>query len=306
MKYPLTILAVLLLLSSLPARAQPAADSLRVWLQRRGYFPGSLPGASGRPAEPPYLVCRLNPDGSLTVSREAPLYYLSGAGQLLPGGPYEYGSESFTSSGYAIARRQGQAGVINRRGAAVIPFEYEALTWIGHPAGWLAARRAGRWGLVDSTGAAQVPFQYEEVEAYAGQLLAVKRAGRWGFVDVAGREVIAPTYDFVWQGFSEGFAAVGYDRPNGLGFINRRNQPITPFQYGFYLCSSTHNYRPEALDYYRFHQGFALVPNRRCELGVLDSAGREVLPRRFWRITRTDSTITGHRGRKQVVYRIPH
>lgn len=303
MKRPL--LPLLLLLATLPSRAQLPVDSLRAWLHSRGYHAGLGPDGVATAVGPPYLVHRLNADGSLPLGREAPLYYLDAAGRLLPGGPYQPGSEGFTAAGYAIARRQGQAGVIDRRGAVVLPFRYEALAWTGHPAGWLAARSADRWGLVDADGVARTPFQYEDLRRYAGHRLAVRRGGHWGFLDEAGREVIAPTYDFVWRDFAEGRAAVGYDRPNGLGFINRHNQPITPFRYEFQLCSSPHAYRPEALAYYTFHQGFAVVPNRRCALGVLDSMGRVVLPRRFARITRTDSTITGHRGRRQVVYRIP-
>lgn len=280
----------------------PVPDTLSQRLLRLGYVL-----TSNSKDGPPFTAYKLNAGGSLSVSTTMPVYYLDGAGRPLPGGPYQYGSGDF-QRGRAIVRRDGRAGVINHQGRVIIPLRYSSLTQTRHPRQWLAAQREDQWGIIDSLGQEIVPPRYASIDRYSEGLMAVKRAGKWGFVNEAGREVIPPQYTRVYRAFSGGFACVQQTdgrATEGYGFINRRGQAITPFQYEIPFCAIAHFRSLTAFN--QFNRGFAIVGNQKCEKGAIDTTGRLVLPIRFRYIERTDSTLVGHyRRQKTVVYRIPH
>lgn len=292
---------VILLCFSLSATAQ-LQDSVVSRYRRLGYF------LSTSRAEPPFRVNKIEEDGSLTVSDKLPsIYYLNLQGHPLPGSPFGNASQDFNLQGYALVERNNHVGMIDRRGHQVLPFHYEELAPIHHPRQWLAARQNGDWGLIDTTGRVMVPLVYDEIRPFSNGMAAVEKAAKWGFIDEDGKEVIRPVYAFVWQDFSEGFSAVSQSNNHSLGFINKHNQPITAFTYDYPMCLNRRNaHIQDATLYYQFRHGFALVRNARCEVGVLNTKGQEVLPVRFYSVEFTDSTIVGYRGRQRQVYRLSH
>ncbi|RSK42388.1 WG repeat-containing protein [Hymenobacter perfusus] len=293
-------LLILLGISGVASAQLP--DSVVSRYRQRGFFL-----ATNR-AEPPFRAYKLGENGSLTIGGESSaVYYLDLQGRIIPGSPFDADSRDFDAQGYALVKKNNRAGMINQQGHQVLPFQYEELVPLHHPRQWLAARINGRWGVLDATGQLVVQPVYDEVKPFSEGMAAVKQGAKWGFIGEDGQEKIRPTYAYIWQDFSEGFAAVSTVDDHSVGFITPQNQAITAFTYAYPLCLNRDNaHFRDVAPYYRFHRGFALVRNKRCEIGVLNTRGQEVLPLRFHRVAFTDSTIVGYRGKQQQVYRLPH
>jgi WG containing repeat len=291
---------IVFLCSSITASAQ-VPESVVARYRQLGFY------LTTTRAKPPFRAYKLAESGSLTVrNKSTDVYYVDQQGRTIPGSPFDTGSQDFDTKGRALVRKNNRTGVINERGEQVLPFRYEELAPLNHPQEWLAARVDGRWGVVDTTGHLVVQPVYEEIKPFAEGIAAVKQGGKWGFIGADGQEKIKPTYAYIWQDFSEGFAAVSPADDHSVGFITAQNQPITSFTYDYPLCLNRAN--PHSRDdtpYYQFRRGFALVRNKQCEIGVLNTQGQEVLPVRFYRVEFTDSTIIGYRGKQQQVYRLP-
>lgn len=291
---------IVFLCGSIQASAQ-VPDSVVASYRQLGFY------LTTTRTKPPFRAYKLAENGSLVVGKNSSdVYYLDQQGRIIPGSPFDTASQDFDAKGRALVRKNKWTGMINQRGDQLIPFRYEELAPLNHHQEWLAARVDGRWGVIDTAGQFIVQPTYEEIKPFAEGMAAVKHGGKWGFIGSDGQEKIKPAYAYIWQDFSEGFAAVSTADSHSVGFITTQNQPITAFTYDYPLClNRTNAHGRDEAPYYRFRRGFALVRNKRCEIGVLNRQGKEVLPVRFYRVEFTDSTIVGYQGRKQQVYRLP-
>jgi WG containing repeat len=285
--------------------AAQQGDSTIAYIEHQGYF---VPNAFGT-AAPPFLAYKKDPAGGLTISGTMPVYFFDSRGNMLPGCPYEYTSLPFAKKNRAVVTRNGLMGMIDQRGQVVIQLRFQRLELANHPAGWLRARLNGRWGLIDSTGHVQLEAKYDKLEPFSDGMAAVEQNEKWGFVDLTGHEAIAPMYRYVWRSFHEGFAAVDratLENQNAVGFIDKHNRAITAFKYAYPFCvNRTNPHFRDAIPHYQFRHGYAMVRNKNCEIGVIDTLGQEVLPVRFYRIEITDSTLVGYRNKQRMTYKVP-
>lgn len=110
------------------------------------------------------------------------------------------------------------------------------------------------------------------VKASEGDSLTVFFRGKLrGFLDVnTGYEVIPAQYKHAWV-FSEGLAAV-VDESGKIGFINKDNEVVIPFQY---------TYRKNMpVDYY-FSNGYSVMTDERGACGMIDKEGNWTMEPRY-------------------------
>ena len=110
------------------------------------------------------------------------------------------------------------------------------------------------------------------VKASEGDSLTVFFRGKLrGFLDVnTGYEVIPAQYKHAWV-FSEGLAAV-VDESGKIGFINKDNEVVIPFQY---------SYRKNMpVDYY-FSNGYSVMTDERGACGMIDKEGNWVMESKY-------------------------
>ncbi|HEU0137527.1 MAG TPA: WG repeat-containing protein, partial [Flavobacterium sp.] len=67
-----------------------------------------------------------------------------------------------------------------------------------------------RKAFIDTKGNVVSPF-FDKAESFSEGLAAVEIDNRWGFIDKSGNIIIAPQFDLVIRGFSEGIAFVSCD-----------------------------------------------------------------------------------------------
>jgi hypothetical protein len=95
-----------------------------------------------------------------------------------------------------------------------------------------------------------------------------------GYLNVVTGEIeIKAEYDHAWL-FSEGVAAVVKD--NKIGFIDKDNNVVIPFQYPMYA-----SYAPYT---YRFYNGYCKVTDEEGRCGLIDHSGNWVIEPKYQRI----------------------
>ena len=95
-----------------------------------------------------------------------------------------------------------------------------------------------------------------------------------GYLNVVTGEIdIKAEYDHAWL-FSEGVAAVVKD--NKIGFIDKDNNVVIPFQYPMYA-----SYAPYT---YRFYNGYCKMTDEEGRCGLIDHSGKWVIEPKYQRI----------------------
>lgn len=95
-----------------------------------------------------------------------------------------------------------------------------------------------------------------------------------GYLNVVTGEIdIKAEYDHAWL-FSEGVAAVVKD--NKIGFIDKDNNVVIPFQYPMYA-----SYAPYT---YRFYSGYCKMTDEEGRCGLIDHSGKWVIEPKYQRI----------------------
>ena len=92
-----------------------------------------------------------------------------------------------------IVARDGEAGVVNRKGETFIPFIYSYLSPCGN---YIRAEQNNKLGLLDTLGNVIIPLQFDNVGIeFNGSLFPVCKNDRWGLMDTTGKMVIPCTYE---------------------------------------------------------------------------------------------------------------
>ena len=199
--------------------------------------------------------------------------------------------------GYAVVRKNGRCGFINKNGYEVIPCIYDDVGDFHE--GLAYVNKNGKWGYIDKNNKPVVQLIYESASSFYQGLALVKKNNRYGYINHAGREVIQCTYESA-DSFSEGLAQVvtkgktgyidisgnliipqlyagGSSFHNGIaivckirklfvereGGIDKRGSEIVPFVY-----SNIYNFGTD---------GFAVV-RRNSKCGLVDVSGNQIVP----------------------------
>lgn len=193
--------------------------------------------------------------------------------------------ENMDSLGYASCW-----GMIDRSGKVCIPLEHD---WLESSANGIAAvQRSGEYGYINAKNKTIVDFKYFSagpfVNGYAAVAIKENMPGTsgddskditssWGVIDESGREVIPCSYDSLTLG-EDGIALVR--GTNDLyGYVNMKNETLVETKY----------FRAQPAE-----NGYAIVGRRWDEpdgsaefsvlWGLIDLAGREILPMEYDRV----------------------
>lgn len=164
-------------------------------------------------------------------------------------------------------RDAGKFGVIDVKGAVVIPLIYDKLRYGG---GLFAAKKGESCGYLRRDGQVALPFtkEWEENEWFCSGLAPVKKDGLWGFIDVNGRFVIPPVYQDAWP----------HDADSGLARIQKDGL------WGWVDRSGSETVKPTWYEARDFSDGRAAVrKEENGQWGFVDVNGRLVIPLEFSR-----------------------
>ena len=90
-------------------------------------------------------------------------------------------------------------------------------------------------GYIDKKGAPVVPLEYEDARSFSGGLAAVFMDGKWGYIDTSGRMAIQPAFSSAGD-FENGLAEVDvYDDESGSGrgLVDKTGKYAVPPKYEF-------------------------------------------------------------------------
>ncbi len=84
-------------------------------------------------------------------------------------------------SDYFIARQNDQWGVLNKKGTAIVPFEYAAIK--DDMMGFLIVERENKYGVIDTFNQILVNLAYDEIDHFSSDSIAlVRKADIWTYV----------------------------------------------------------------------------------------------------------------------------
>lgn len=127
-------------------------------------------------------------EGLRVVVRDGRFGYADETGHVVIGLQYAWaGDFSEGRAAVAVTAPVGEGllmGLIDREGRAVIPPEYDDLSWDGSR--YATVDKGGLHGCLDRTGRVAVPLEYDWVGEFSHGYAVVGRDGRFGYVDETG------------------------------------------------------------------------------------------------------------------------
>lgn len=127
-------------------------------------------------------------EGLRVVVRDGRFGYADETGRIVIAPRYAWaGDFSEGRAAVAVDALVGEGmlmGLIDREGRAVIPPEYDDLSWDGSR--YATVDKGGLHGCLDRTGRVAVPLEYDWVGEFSHGYAVVGRDGRFGYVDETG------------------------------------------------------------------------------------------------------------------------
>ncbi len=151
--------------------------------------------------------------------------------------------------GNAIARINGNFGIIQREGKILTKFNWDYI--YPYSDGFaLAKYHNGTYTYLNEQGK-QLKKKYEDAKPFSAGFAAVKENGKWGFIDKSGKWLIEPNYKMV-ESFQNGLALA--QKPSN----DDKNDKETP-KYGYLSADGNWLIPPKFEEAYSFSEGFAAV-----------------------------------------------
>lgn len=175
-----------------------------------------------------------NNEGHARVARGKRMGVINRAGGILI--PFSYTFIYPQSEGTFLVEDSLHYGFIDSTGAVMIPLTFEKqvlhTTFTGFHHGVAPGYRAGKAGLIDKKGKFVIPFDYESIEPLSGEegLYIARKKGKYGLIDKKGKTVIP----FSYERFSmlvQGSAEVCKEADGMCGVINKQKKVIVPLIY---------------------------------------------------------------------------
>jgi len=149
--------------------------------------------------------------------------------------PFEYEELDITYSDFMIAKRAGMWGAINKKGEAVLPFEYISLQH-AKKGTLIAARKYHEYGLLSRANDVLVPLEFKQVIHVNDSVLIFNHPYKQVVVEVLSQQEIREmgTFDY------EQFAPLGSPNPKifsakvkdgKTGILDINNRVLLPFEY---------------------------------------------------------------------------
>jgi len=119
-------------------------------------------------------------------------------------------------SKYVTIINNNKLGLLDYKGAVVVPVEYDKITDINFKNGFLVVKN-GKAGIMRDNGEMAVPLIYDDIIYFPRDLKNLYRVSlnkKWGVIDATGKRIIPTEYDFVYD--IEGYLGVRKDNLFGL------------------------------------------------------------------------------------------
>lgn len=124
-------------------------------------------------------------------------------------------------NGKAKVMLRGKWGIINSKGASVVPPIYNDVDMDGNI---YLVKKGSKWGWIDKEGKELVPIRFADAYPFNGNKLAAARLGdKWGFINGYGKFEIPARYDFAFS-FNNGRALV--ESGGRCGFIDETGEYV--------------------------------------------------------------------------------
>jgi len=122
-------------------------------------------------------------------------------------------------------------GVINKKGAVVVPLEFDRIAEFNEGYAIAGRERNGGVGIIDKTGKFIVPPQYEVLSDVREGICAfqTEKSNQWGFINLEGKEIVPAIYEYAGD-FHEGLAYV-VNQEHKTGFINKKGDLVIGFRF---------------------------------------------------------------------------
>ena len=159
-------------------------------------------------------------DGFIAIEKGGKRSYIDSNGKALV--PPQFEEASDFRSGYAQVTRDGAWGVIDKFGKDLFPFRKE-WSYIGeeHDGTMVFANAAGKQGMIDMKGAIIIPAIYDDITIFdwSHGVVQVKQGEKSGLVNRQGTVVSAVEWDYMaW--FREGSARTPVRKGDKWGIIS--------------------------------------------------------------------------------------
>jgi len=128
--------------------------------------------------------------------------YMDVTGKIIIPAAYSYENTNYKSmptfkNGTASVRKDGKAGIIDKKGTVLIPFEYETLINYSNSKNYaVATKKEGSktlYGLVSLQNKIIIPLEYETV-ILDSNLVVVKKNSKFGLMDLTGKTLLPAEY----------------------------------------------------------------------------------------------------------------
>lgn len=205
-------------------------------------------------------------------------------------------------NGFAVAKKGGKLGYVNRFGKEITPFKYDkaedyvngfAKVQIADKMGFVdttgkeiteikyirlrnfqegfataSSEEFGRTGFIDRTGRPSSRFYFDNAGSYSEGMVWVELRGKVGFLNKNGDEVIKPKYDYVTD-FKKSFAIVA--KKQSFGCVDKNGREFIPLEY-----PHVERYGPDS--------ALVLVQNKSGKFGIYNRQGKALIPEFFLKI----------------------
>lgn len=250
--------------------------------------------------DPIYTFAFSFSEGLAVVGKEmeSPWFYIDRRGKTIiePGskfiwiGPFQNGLAGFSGNvgGNTADTYDARNGFIDKSGKIVIQPKFRDAENFSDGLAVVAEDKKredgasayfNRKAFIDSTGNIVTQF-FDRAESFNEGLAAVEIDNLWGFIDKSGNIVIAPQFEFIVRGFSEGIAFVNCDNDK-VAAIDKTGKYITGCIFD---------------EAWEFCEGLAPVELNK-KFGFIDRTGKSVIKPQF------DSAESFYNGLAKVTIR---
>lgn len=221
--------------------------------------------------------------------------------------PFEYEELDITYSDFMIGKRGGLKGAINKKGEAVLPFEYVSLHH-GKKGTLIAARKYHENGLISPANEVLMPLEFKQIFHVNDSMMVFNRPHKQVIVQVLNQQEIRVlgTFDYAqFESLGQNFGHVfkAQDSTGKMGVIDLDNRVLIPFEYHDFawqhnnmICFTTEksllglvNFQNQLRVPARYpylnstnHPNLFRVRDESMKTGMIDSTGNIIIPHQYY------------------------
>jgi WG containing repeat len=166
-------------------------------------------------------------EGVAAVKKDGKYGFIDKTGkELFPLRKYDYigGFENGLSAFRIIKAGKELYGFVDKTGNEVIPAVYDDLQISWFEGDYAIVKKNGKYGTINKQNATIIPFEYESINDFTNGITTAKKAGKWGVIDTVNKELVPFTMDYetVYE-FNSGYAYA--EKDDVKGYIDTKGKP---------------------------------------------------------------------------------